>query len=595
MADNQAPFIRLGDDAQNAPQLSYSIPEATAHVGTSVISIDIDEALLNTETIAAIRKNLEDKVPNRPTPTIRDLKLSTVKVVNRNDRVGAVANFAAASEVFEEFPGSFIFQPKEGMLGFSGGFDIIKPRPRPPERILPKILFFEKIQISSFLGNYGAGRVIKTHSLFPGEKTKISIKNYQKTVQKETSKVNSGSSILDSVTEEAAIDFENSIQSETSSKYTESEADILNSQKSYDKSEGGGEAKVLWGLVEAGGRGSSESSNETTGEWGTRSAREEFSNNVASALFKHSARASSKRDVEINTSSEQSSSTTSTEETEQVIEREIENVNVSRTLNLVFRQMVQEFISVVHLTDVKVALYDESAGPYPQFSIHELDKFLDAYFRDDETVRANIRQNIISELFFIFDHRNQPQQFLDVARLEFPQNNPDLLALGVPVPENISYLRVNKNLKTRLEDREFVEVQGVVLNANVITMRTAGVVVDGFLGKGGDPEAGLLDAYSASLQTETVREIFLRNNLQVAEAERQSLARAIVSDGDAHRARLFREVYCCDEEKCCKPSDEGGGSVEDTSRPPASPPPPSPSPVPPRGPGTPAGGGDDNP
>lgn len=166
----------------------------------------------------------------------------------------------AVAEVYEQYPASFIYKPSEGMLGFSGNFDIIQPKPHPPSQVFPKILFFEKLQISTFLGNYGAGRVIKTFSLFPGEKTKISLKTYQKTIQKDESKVNFGSSVLDSVTEEAAIDFENSLQSESSNKYTETEADILNSQKNYNKKEGSGSANVLWGLVEAGGSGGSESS-----------------------------------------------------------------------------------------------------------------------------------------------------------------------------------------------------------------------------------------------------------------------------------------------------------------------------------------------
>lgn len=558
MDENNAPFIRLGEDADEAPRLNYAIPESTNHVGVSVISIDIDEGLLNQVTLAEIRDNVEKKRTKRPKPVGPELRIDDLALVPKSDRVATVSDFKAVAEVYEQYPASFIYTPSEGMLGFSGDFDIIQPRPRPPEQVFPKILFFEKLQISTFLGNYGAGRVIKTFSLFPGEKTKISLKTYQKTVQKEETTVNFGSSILDSVTEEAAIDFENSIQSESSNKYTESEADILNSQKNYNKKEGSGSAKVLWGLVEAGGSGGSESSNEISGEWGTRSARESFSNTVSNALFKHSARASSKRDVEINTSQEQSTSTTSETGSERTIERQIENVNVSRTLNLVFRQMVQEYISVLHLTDVKIALYDESPGPYPQYAIHELDKFLDAYFTDDPEMRAAVLEGIIRELYFIFDYRDEPRQFLEQINLAFPDTNID--GLDINLPDSVSYLRVNKSLTTPLEDREFIEVPGVVLKENVITMRTDGVVVDGFLGRGGDPEAGLLDTYSASLQTETIREMSLKNALQQAEIDKIALGREVVANNDGRQARVFREVFCCkpDEEDREEDQDEGG-------------------------------------
>lgn len=543
MSENEAPFIRLGEDADKAPRLNYSIPESTNHVGISAISIDINEGLLNEVTRKEIRENVEKKKTKRPKPVAPELRIDDLVLVSKSDRMATVTNLKSVAEVYDQYPSSFIYRPSEGMLGFSGDFDIIQPRPRPPKQVFPKILFFEKLQISTFLGNYGAGRVIKTFSLFPGEKTKISVKNYQKTMQKDESTVNFGSSVLDSVTEEAAIDFENSIQSESSNKYTESEADILNSQKNYNKNEGSGSAKVLWGLVEAGGSGGSESSNEISGEWGTRSARESFSNTVSNALFKHSARASSKRDVEINTSQEQSTSTTSEEGSERTIERQIENVNVSRTLNLVFRQMVQEYISVLNLTDVKIALYDESPGPYPQYAIHELDKFLDAYFVDDPETRVGVLEGIIRELFFIFDYRDAPQQFLEQVNLEFPTTTID--GLDINLPESLSYLRVNKSLTTRLEGREFIEVPGVVLKENVITMRTEGVVVDGFLGHGGDPEAGLLDTYSANLQTETIREMALRNELQQEEIDKISLGREVVTNGDERQARLFREVFCC--------------------------------------------------
>ena len=49
MNENANPFIRLGDDSDKAPRLNYSVPESTNYVGTSVISIDIEEKLLNQE------------------------------------------------------------------------------------------------------------------------------------------------------------------------------------------------------------------------------------------------------------------------------------------------------------------------------------------------------------------------------------------------------------------------------------------------------------------------------------------------------------------------------------------------------------------
>jgi hypothetical protein len=44
-----------------------------------------------------------------------------------------------------------------------------------------QILLIEKLRLTSYLGNYGAGRTLQTFSLLPGEKTKITLKTYQRT------------------------------------------------------------------------------------------------------------------------------------------------------------------------------------------------------------------------------------------------------------------------------------------------------------------------------------------------------------------------------------------------------------------------------
>lgn len=536
--ENAHPFIQLGDDGENAPRLSYSIPESTDYVGTNVVTVDIDSGLLNEATRTLLQENLEEKNDAKPATPLRDPRIGNLKLTTRNPRTATLALKSDVAQVFANAPTSFMFQPREGLLGF-GNFEIVQPRPRPDPAIAPKIMFFERMKISTFLGNYGAGRVIKTFSLFPGEKTTISIRNFKKVTQTESETVNVGSSILDSVTEEAAVDFENSILSETSFKYEESEADILNSQRDYSKEDKSGSASALWGLAKASGATVSESDQSIDGEWGTRSAREESASNVAKALQKHSARSSSKRDVEVNTSSETSVEETTETEKERTITREIENVNVSRTLNLVFRQMVQEYVSVLHMTDIQIALYDETAGPYPKYSIRELDRFLDDYFADNEATRNAVRNGILREYFFVFDYQDQPQQFLERASFQFPADTAD----GAVLPQQVDYLRVRKDIRQNLDEREFIEVQGVILSENTISMRTEGVVVDAFLGQG---EA--LDTYSQGLQAEAVRELILKNNLIDAERAKLELGAQIVSNGDSEGARLFAEVFpCCEE------------------------------------------------
>ena len=147
MSDVSAPFIRLGDDGDDAPRLSYSIPESTNHVGLSVICVDVDQGDLNAETLARVRANADAKNPGgRPRPIPPDLTVTGLTVVPKGPRMATVNSVAAVAKFYEQNQTNFIYAPSEGMLGFSGDFDIILPRPNPPEQVFPKILFFEKLR-----------------------------------------------------------------------------------------------------------------------------------------------------------------------------------------------------------------------------------------------------------------------------------------------------------------------------------------------------------------------------------------------------------------------------------------------------------------
>ena len=62
-------------------------------------------------------------------------------------------------------------------------------------------------------------------------------------------------------------------------------------------------------------------------------------------------------------------------ETEEQTEigREIENINVGRTLNFVFRQMNQEFITILHLVDVRVAYFNGDPDYTREVTLPQLD------------------------------------------------------------------------------------------------------------------------------------------------------------------------------------------------------------------------------
>ncbi len=383
-----------------------------------------------------------------------------------------------------------------------------------PEMVsrLNRIILVESHRLSSYLGNYGAGRTLKTFSLLPGEKTKLSIKTFTKT---ETDAKNA-SSILDSYSDESSSDFEDSVGMEQANKANYDESSKYSFQA---------DASASWGWGSAAVKGDTSS--------GTNRAREEFIKNVSNATQKHVSKASARRDVQVNTSYEVKE--TSGEET--AVEREIENVNVSRTLNFVFRQMNQEFITLLHLVDVRLGFFkvvdvegrEEPEYVYREFTLPEVDTLL------AETVvpekRDEVRASIVRQLSSIVNYREEVESFVEWR--EIPDEGPDS-----------RYLRARKDRVSVYPTTpgepggQEIRVPGIILAANQHVLRTEGILVDAVLGDG-----DALDGYSHGLQDEAVEAKRLANEAARQLLERNRLAMQIVSSRDAEAARIFAQLF----------------------------------------------------
>ncbi|WJH37484.1 Ig-like domain-containing protein [Paenibacillus sp. CC-CFT747] len=372
---------------------------------------------------------------------------------------------------------------------------------------LKRIILVESYRLSSYLGNYGAGRTLKTFSLLPGEKTKISVKTY---TQNETT-AKSASTILDSVTDEIADEFEQSMGRE--------QTDQKKYQESFDYKVSA-EAGASWGW------GSASISASASG--GTNAAREQFAKNIAGSTQKHVAKASARRDVQVNTSYEVK--TTSSDEVS--IVRDIENINVSRTLNFVFRQMNQEFITLLHLVDVRIGFYkidmvnNVEKRTYQEVTLPQLDSLIAETIVPDK--RTEVRNAIIHQLTNIFDYQDRHHRFVEEE--PFLDNDGNIIPLS-------HYLRVKKDYTSSYTDAAsgtHIEVPGIILAANRHVLRTEGIIVEALLGQG---EA--LDNYSRDLQTETVREKELRNELLEAEMKMKRYALKILENRDETAAQLY--------------------------------------------------------
>ena len=376
---------------------------------------------------------------------------------------------------------------------------------------LTRLILVESYQLSSYLGNYGAGRTIKTFSLLPGEKTRISIKTYTRT--EESAK--SAASILDSVTDERVEEFETLMANEHSN------------QKNYQESKMykvGASAKASWGW------GSATISGELGGN--SNSAREEFAKNVANATRKQADRASAKREMQVNTAYEVRQQ--AGEET--AIEREVENINVSRTLNFIFRQMNQEFITLLHLVDVRVGFFrveqinGKEENVYQEVTLPELDNLLKQVIVAEK--RSEVKNAILRQLMNVFDYQDQRHSFVE-EKVFLDEKGQEI--------SNFRYLRAKKDYVSTYRDRATdteIQVSGIILAANKYVLRTEGVMVEALLGQGNG-----LDDYSNGLQDQTVQAKALSNAQLQAEIDRQQLAMQIIASKDQEAAKLYDLMY----------------------------------------------------
>jgi len=396
--------------------------------------------------------------------------------------------------------------------------------------IEPKLVLVETHKLTNFPGDYGAGTTIKTFSLLPKEETEISIKTWKKSV----TTMKEASSILDSYTEEKADEFEKGIQSEVARTSKEENSD------SFNVSAGGG---VSMGCVNA--------SASVGYETGTSACREDSVKNVMNATSKHAQQASAKREVNIETSFE------STEETgeEITIMRKIENLNASRTLNFTFRQMNQQFHSILHLIDLRVGFYNGYPGSFRVYTLPELSRYVFKYMNTVNTDKSHaqvfedIKQKILNEYTAVMDYQGNSKNFIE----EVSNGNGGSYLRVIP-PRDVNGKRTGKQDYIMRDERkdstgaitqpkDIRYLDGIVLANKVITMRTDGVIVEALMG-----QANALDSYALNARKEKIREESLENELIDANVAKINtgikLINALIASNQFDKAiTAYKEIF----------------------------------------------------
>jgi hypothetical protein len=385
----------------------------------------------------------------------------------------------------------------------------------------PELMIALEMKMSSFLGDYGAGKTIKTFSLLPGEKTTISVRTYQ---QEQVTKL-LAQNVLDSYSESSAEDLQKTIQNEVGHSVNLSMQEINTKTKNW---KAGGSFGLDLGIfsIGGGGGGGSSSAESTT----VNNAIQTQVNMLTGSASHHVAKSDSLRQIEIN--SETTSNSVS--EYEETIVRELENINKSRVLNFVFRQLLQEFVSITHLVDVSFIYYGgiENRKSCRFAGLNEL---LENVLVDSATVEK-VKNMIYTQLCSIKDYKGNTTSLIEKVTEEL--NN---CINPLPEPEIIEYVRVKKDLEQVHENRK---VQGIILDVTNRILRTPSLVVDALLGQGES-----LDCYNQKLQDAAT---------QNAEMQNRKLEQALkiidTIERPEEQAHLYKKVFT----ECCDVAQSGG-------------------------------------
>ncbi|MEM1000967.1 MAG: hypothetical protein AAGN35_28185, partial [Bacteroidota bacterium] len=328
--------------------------------------------------------------------------------------------------------------------------------------------------------------------------------------------------ILDGFSQHAADVVQSNLDSYTTANNTSATQNNLAQQTGYG---GGAQGGInLLGIVNTQAGFSTQVTNASSTQ--SNQIREESMGILHNALESAVNESQRYRDVEVNTTTGNtqnsslggnsgSSSSISVSQQEQTMIRSGEasttvrhlyNINHSRVLNFVFRQMLQEYLVVTHLHDVSIVFSTGFAAQRRVVKLPQLDDLIEAVIPDADH-RAEVRKAILLHLCNVLDHTGTRTAFAEKVSEQWT----DCVDGTDPAP--IVYWRKAVGLQqTYSSGGVAISVPGVITGVQRYILRTDSVIVDALLGQG---EA--LDCYNARLQEEAALAAELRNARYVQE------------------------------------------------------------------------------
>ena len=529
----QEPFIKLGQG--NAPEIDYNLPESVSFSTYGDMPVNIarecfKESCNNAPrnnyfsvVATAIRTNtlnqkLRESIQLQHTHTAMVANVNSFRehldmsrtdfeaVANQDDSLTAkiTAKDTYLNDVqlakFAQEGTMPVFVDK--LNKFGNRVEILK-EPATPH---PCIFVIEEYKTSTYLGNYGAGRTIQTFSLLPGEKTTLTIRTYKDS----TSMKSHSENLLDSVSQSSIDELESLIEEESGTETINSET------KTHDVKVGVSvSAKVCKMVNVAGSVGYGYNHSKTA----SRTANTRALNR---ALEHHVAQSNSSRNIEINTST----SETVNEGEEYTTVREIQNINKSRVLNFVFRQLLQEYVSITYLSNIRIAYTNGYMESVKIVDLEDLDELLEEVIV--EAQRTNVKAQILKDYCYVINHEGESVEFI-------VEKEVDITTPFGDVAETF-WSRSNVNDSYRLGDRE-IDIPGVILQVEKNILRTPSVVVDALLGQGEALDCFNIKAQDAIAVGENLKNLEMLQKLEIMEG--------ITTAED--KAELYKKVFgeCC--------------------------------------------------
>ena len=237
--------------------------------------------------------------------------------------------------------------------------------------------------------------------------------------------------------------------------------------------------------------------------------------------------------------------------------RHLRNINYSRVLNFVFRQMLQEYLVVTHLHDVSVVFSTGYADQRIVVKLANLDDLVSAVI-PDQAHQAEVRKAILLHLCNVLDYQGTRTAFAEKTSEQWT----DCVDGTDPAP--IVYWKKAAGLQQTYSSGGLeIKVPGIITGVQQYILRTDSVIVDALLGQG---EA--LDCYNARLQEEAAVASELRNTryaqetTQMKAKEDAALAAIAAISDPVQQAEAWKKTFgeCCMEDVIANLNINGGST-----------------------------------